>query len=111
MRPLGLLLAHAGYPDLGAVWASAADSGDPSTLPGQYGVVGAVVVALVSTLIWYVKRSEARWDAQVQREGARADRYEERFNHLQQEMAALLKSGADTQREVLAAVRDLNRGR
>ena len=99
------------------LFAAATDGIDPSGLPSQLGVAGAVVTPLIAALGWYVRRSEARWADSLQRAEARADRYESRLNELQERAIPLLTASAETNREVLRAngeliqaIRDLERG-
>lgn len=104
-----LLLARAPWPhpDVSALVVAAADGVDPSAIPGQFGVAGAVVVPLIGALTWYVRRSESRAEAALARAEARADRYETRLTELQERVIPLLNSNAETNREVVQAARDL----
>lgn len=103
-------------PDLPAFVAAATESSDP--VVAQYGPIAAIVAPIITTLIWYVKRSESNQEAALAHANARADRYEERLHDLHERTIPLLNTSAETNREVLRAVsevmqavRDLERGR
>lgn len=96
-------------PDLVALLAAATPESSPA-LPEQFGLAGLVVVPLVSALVWYARRNDARWEQQLKRESDRADRYEERFNDLQAKVLPVLHAAVDTNGEVVGFLRELGRG-
>lgn len=96
-------------PELGGILA-AAETSNPA-LPTQFGLAGLIATPLISALVWYVRRSEARWEQQLQRleqlleqANARADRNDQRMWDYQERTAAALHANADLNREVLRAI-------
>lgn len=89
-------------PEVGAVLAAA---GEPAqAIPEQFGIAGLVVVPLVSALVWYVRRSEARWEKQLEQANAARDRSDERLFEYQERVVALLQDSSQLMRQATAAL-------
>lgn len=89
-------------PEIGSLVAAAAEPA-PS-LPDQFGIVGLVVVPLVSTLVWYVRRNDARGEKQLEQANAARDRALERLFEYQEQVVGLLQEATRLNREATAAL-------
>lgn len=96
-------------PEIGAVLAATTEP-TPS-IPDQFGLAGLVVVPLISALVWYVRRSEARWEKQVEQANAARDRADERLFEYQEKVVGLLQEATRLNQIATAALeRHADRG-